>query len=115
MCVYVLTLRDTFSFCLLLYELNRIDTEGVIKRVKKIFKGHRDLILGFNQFLPRGHEIRVEDIEREEREEAKRQAQGQKPQVEFVHAISYVNKRVKMTKNANRHLTITKTNQKLDF
>ena len=76
----------------LIYELNRIDTEGVIKRVKKIFKGHRDLILGFNQFLPRGHEIRVEDIEREEREEAKRQAQGQKPQVEFVHAISYVNK-----------------------
>lgn len=72
--------------------VNRIDTEGVIKRVKKIFKGHRDLILGFNQFLPRGHEIRVEDIEKEEREEAKRQAQGQKPQVEFVHAISYVNK-----------------------
>ena len=34
----------------------------------------------------------MEDIEREEREEAKRQAQGQKPQVEFVHAISYVNK-----------------------
>jgi len=75
-----------------LFIVNRIDTEGVIKRVKKIFKGHRDLILGFNQFLPRGHEIRVEDIEKEEREEAKRQAQGQKPQVEFVHAISYVNK-----------------------
>jgi len=31
----------------------RIDTEGVIKRVKTIFKGHRDLILGFNQFLPK--------------------------------------------------------------
>ena len=83
----------TRSFALFYYELNnRIDTEGVIKRVKKIFKGHRDLILGFNQFLPRGHEIRVEDIEKEEREEANRQAQGQKPQVEFVHAISYVNK-----------------------
>ena len=74
----------------------RIDTEGVIKRVKTIFKGHRDLILGFNQFLPKvvpvyssfnrrhflkrsclttswfnqGHEIRVEDVVREEREEA---------------------------------------------
>jgi hypothetical protein len=31
----------------------RIDTEGVIKRVKTIFKGHKDLILGFNQFLPK--------------------------------------------------------------
>ena len=35
----------------------RIDTEGVIKRVKTIFKGHRDLILGFNQFLPKVREI----------------------------------------------------------
>jgi len=32
---------------------NRIDTEGVIKRVKTIFRGHKDLILGFNQFLPK--------------------------------------------------------------
>ena len=42
-----------------------------------------------------GHEIRVEDVEREEREEAERQKGGgaaPKPQVEFVHAISYVNK-----------------------
>ena len=31
----------------------RIDTDGVIKRVKTIFKGHKDLILGFNQFLPK--------------------------------------------------------------
>ena len=33
--------------------LRRIDTDGVIKRVKTIFKGHKDLILGFNQFLPK--------------------------------------------------------------
>ena len=43
-----------------------------------------------------GHEIRVEDVEREEREEAERQkgagGAAPKPQVEFVHAISYVNK-----------------------
>jgi hypothetical protein len=32
--------------------LRRINTEGVIKRVKSLFKGHRELILGFNTFLP---------------------------------------------------------------
>lgn len=40
---------------------NRIDTEGVIKRVKTIFKGHKDLILGFNQFLPK---VRPPDLAR---------------------------------------------------
>lgn len=30
-----------------------INTEGVIKRVKELFRGHRDLILGFNTFLPK--------------------------------------------------------------
>ena len=40
---------------------NRIDTEGVIKRVKTIFKGHKDLILGCNQFLPK---VRPPDLAR---------------------------------------------------
>lgn len=31
----------------------RIDTSGVIVRVKQLFKGHRELILGFNTFLPK--------------------------------------------------------------
>ena len=31
----------------------RIDTAGVIIRVKTLFKGHRELILGFNTFLPK--------------------------------------------------------------
>ena len=72
------------------FKAQRLDTEGVIKRVKQIFAGHKDLILGFNQFLPRGHEIRSEDLDQEE---ARQRAQGGgKPQVEFDHAISYVNK-----------------------
>ncbi len=33
--------------------VRRIDTVGVIQKVKKLFKGHRELILGFNTFLPR--------------------------------------------------------------
>ena len=59
--------------------------------MKRIFRGHTDLILGFNQFLPRGHEITVADIERDD-EEAMDHGVRAKPQVEFVHAISYVNK-----------------------
>lgn len=31
----------------------RINTEGVIQRVKDLFKGHKELILGFNTFLPK--------------------------------------------------------------
>ncbi len=31
----------------------RINTEGVIEKVKSLFKGHRELILGFNTFLPK--------------------------------------------------------------
>lgn len=34
--------------------MNRsIDTNGVIREVKSLFKGHRELILGFNTFLPK--------------------------------------------------------------
>ncbi len=33
--------------------LCRINTEGVIWQVKTLFKGHRELILGFNTFLPK--------------------------------------------------------------
>ncbi len=31
----------------------RVDTAGVIIKVKELFKGHRELILGFNTFLPK--------------------------------------------------------------
>jgi paired amphipathic helix protein Sin3a len=48
-------------------------------RVKELFKGHRDLILGFNTFLPKGYEITPEEV-------PKRQP------VEFQQAINYVNK-----------------------
>lgn len=38
---------------------HRIDTCGVIARVKDLFKGHPDLILRFNNFLPNGYEINL--------------------------------------------------------
>uniref|UniRef100_A0A151UEN3 Paired amphipathic helix protein Sin3 n=2 Tax=Cajanus cajan TaxID=3821 RepID=A0A151UEN3_CAJCA len=42
------------------FKARRIDTNGVIERVKGLFKGHNNLILGFNTFLPKGYEITVD-------------------------------------------------------
>ena len=39
------------------FKSNIIDANGVIGRVVGLFKGHRELILGFNAFLPRTHHI----------------------------------------------------------
>ncbi|PAN17692.1 hypothetical protein PAHAL_3G150100 [Panicum hallii] len=60
------------------FKSNKIDTAGVILRVKTLFHGHSDLILGFNAFLPKGYEIKLEDLDK-------------KP-VDFAMAISFVNK-----------------------
>ncbi|XP_064952006.1 paired amphipathic helix protein Sin3-like 3 [Musa acuminata AAA Group] len=59
------------------FKSQRIDTNGVIMRVKELFKGHRDLILGFNTFLPKGYEIKLPE---------------EKKPVEFEEAIVFVNK-----------------------
>lgn len=61
----------------------RTDTSGVIARVKELFKGHNNLIFGFNTFLPKGFEITLDEVE----EEA-----PPKKTVEFEEAISFVNK-----------------------
>eukprot|EP00951_Prasinocladus_malaysianus_P022860 scaffold192840_cov47-Prasinocladus_malaysianus.AAC.1 len=34
-----------------------IDTNGVIAKVQSLFKGHPELVLGFNMFLPPGYKI----------------------------------------------------------
>ncbi|KAF3339203.1 paired amphipathic helix protein Sin3-like 3 isoform X4 [Carex littledalei] len=41
------------------FKCQRIDTTEVIMRVKDLFKGNRDLILGFNNFLPEGFEMHI--------------------------------------------------------
>lgn len=43
-----------------LYCFSSIDTPGVINRVSQLFKGHPDLIMGFNTFLPPGYKIEVQ-------------------------------------------------------
>lgn len=40
-----------------LHSYFRIDTPGVIERVSTLFRGHDDLIQGFNMFLPVGYRI----------------------------------------------------------
>ncbi|PIA62320.1 hypothetical protein AQUCO_00200364v1 [Aquilegia coerulea] len=65
------------------FKAQRIDTAGVIARVKDLFKGHRDLILGFNTFLPKGYEITL-PLDGDE-------PPPKKP-VEFEEAINFVNK-----------------------
>ncbi|KAL0967888.1 hypothetical protein UPYG_G00259240 [Umbra pygmaea] len=41
------------------FKSQSIDTPGVISRVSQLFKGHPDLIMGFNTFLPPGYKIEV--------------------------------------------------------
>ena len=36
-----------------------INTDGVIDRVKDLFRGNPELVLGFNQFLPAGYKIEL--------------------------------------------------------
>lgn len=78
----ILVLLVEIELCFLLVHC-RIDTVGVIARVKELFKGHRDLILGFNTFLPKGYEITLPSEDE--------QLAPKKP-VEFEEAINFVNK-----------------------
>ncbi|KAK4263327.1 hypothetical protein QN277_028757 [Acacia crassicarpa] len=74
---------DDFLEVMKNFKAQRIDTAGVIARVKELFKGHKDLILGFNTFLPKGYEITL-PLEDEQ--------PPQKKPVEFEEAINFVNK-----------------------
>ncbi|KAF0898962.1 hypothetical protein E2562_012660 [Oryza meyeriana var. granulata] len=59
------------------FKSERIDTNGVIVRVKTLFNGYPELILGFNTFLPKGYAIKLQE---------------EKKPVDFVEAINFVNK-----------------------
>ncbi|KAL8171572.1 hypothetical protein V2J09_023376 [Rumex salicifolius] len=62
------------------FKAQRLNTEGVIGKVKELFKGHNHLIYGFNTFLPKGYEITLDDEEKVPKK------------VEFQEAINFVNK-----------------------
>ena len=44
---------DTFLEIMKEFKAQTIDTQGVIRKVKALFRGHRHLIFGFNTFLPK--------------------------------------------------------------
>ncbi|CAL9232097.1 unnamed protein product [Arabidopsis halleri] len=63
------------------FKSRRIGTKDVITIVKDLFKGQRELILGFNTFLPKEYEIKLEDVK------------APSPiTVGFSDAISFINK-----------------------
>ncbi|CAK9179147.1 unnamed protein product, partial [Ilex paraguariensis] len=70
------------------FKAQRIDTTRVIARVKELFKGHNNLIYGFNTFLPKGYEITLTDDE-----------EAPPKRIEFEEAISFVNKIKKRFQN----------------
>jgi histone deacetylase complex regulatory component SIN3 len=57
------TLSIYFLFLLQEFKSQSIDTPGVISRVSMLFKGHPELIVGFNTFLPPGYKIEVQTNE----------------------------------------------------
>ncbi|KAF8106161.1 hypothetical protein N665_0146s0007 [Sinapis alba] len=67
---------DTFLALMKDFKAQRVDTSGVIARVKELFEGYDDLLLGFNTFLPKGYKITLPD----------------KKPVAFGEAIDFVNK-----------------------
>lgn len=101
---------STFLDIMKQFKSHTIDTEGVIDRVKSLFHGHPELILGFNQFLPPGFEIRLEpEVPAQAAapvphnvparpqqpvpvESSPTALPRSKPTMEFNHAVSYVAK-----------------------
>ncbi|EFJ52117.1 hypothetical protein VOLCADRAFT_56211 [Volvox carteri f. nagariensis] len=106
---------DTFLEIMKEFKAAKIDTTGVIHKVKQLFKGHRELILGFNTFLPRVRSSHATSLaaslltvgpifrdtrlsfnaSRTMRRRRTRLAEichGSKQPVEFDQAINYVNK-----------------------
>ncbi|CAH8388149.1 unnamed protein product [Eruca vesicaria subsp. sativa] len=67
---------DTFLEVMKDFKAQRVDTNGVIARVRELFKGCDDLLLGFNTFLPKGYKITLPE----------------KKTVDFGEAIEFVNK-----------------------
>lgn len=81
---YLKTLKDTmfqdkkenydeFLKTLKAFKQRRIDRKDVIARVKDLLKGHDDLILGFNTFLPKEYQITIqlEDQQQQQQQSAK--------------------------------------------
>jgi len=54
-----LTVYNKFLDIMRKFGMKKINTAGVVELVKTLFKGHKDLLRGFNTFVPSGYEIRI--------------------------------------------------------
>ncbi|KAL1222790.1 Paired amphipathic helix protein Sin3-like 6 [Cardamine amara subsp. amara] len=72
---------ETFLELMKDFKAQRVDTTGVIERIKELFKGYKELLLGFNTFLPKGYRITI--VPEEEKP---------KTRVDFKDAIGFVTK-----------------------
>ncbi|ESQ35817.1 hypothetical protein EUTSA_v10006620mg [Eutrema salsugineum] len=70
---------ETFLEIMMDFKCQRVTTDGVVQRIKALFKGYDDLLLGFNTFLPKEHAITLP-------------AEEEKPQttVDFKDAVGFV-------------------------
>ncbi|EGD81011.1 hypothetical protein PTSG_10955 [Salpingoeca rosetta] len=82
------TVYNSFLNIMKDFKSQNINTPDVIKNVSQLFEGHPELIVGFNTFLPPGYKIEIPD---ESQPEQIVVSQPRK-QLEFSHAIQYVNK-----------------------
>ncbi|CAH8297570.1 unnamed protein product [Eruca vesicaria subsp. sativa] len=69
------------------FKAQRTDTCGVTLKVKELFKGEEELLLGFNTFLPKGFEITIEGDQT-----VPDNADIAPDNADVAEAISYINK-----------------------
>ncbi|GLU02000.1 hypothetical protein SLE2022_192730 [Rubroshorea leprosula] len=86
---------DMFNEVMRDFRAQKIDTAGVIARVKELFKGHNNLLYGFNTFLPKEYEITLDDHDK-----------PLEKSVELKEAISFVLK-IKERFQNNKHVYIS--------
>ena len=60
------------------FKAHTVDTPGVIQQVSQLFRGHDQLILGFNTFLPEEQRISLEQLKRMNKQEEEKKKQRKK-------------------------------------
>ena len=60
------------------FKAHTVDTPGVIQQVSQLFRGHDQLILGFNTFLPEEQRISLEQLKRMNKAEEEKKKQRKK-------------------------------------
>uniref|UniRef100_M0ZLV9 Paired amphipathic helix protein Sin3-like 2 n=1 Tax=Solanum tuberosum TaxID=4113 RepID=M0ZLV9_SOLTU len=97
------------------FKRKRIDTVGVIAKIKELFKGHPRLLLGFNLFLPNGYEIILtdEDKKKTDLEQAislmnkiKKCLGNDYEYKSFINILSMCKKECKNVEEVNREVAI---------